>query len=140
MTTGRGLKVLVATRATQGARANDFTFVPDGELVAVTGGHDGETPDGACGCARSFTGLTCLKGTTTARVVRLPITRVEFARAYADFEKRRGFGIPAEQRAVIVRELLALAAAMPEGTVLERRGDLVQERVPVAPARPARRR
>ena len=48
------MKVLVATRNTQGQRGNDFCFVPEGEIVAFPAAEcTGEKIDGSCGCRRS---------------------------------------------------------------------------------------
>ena len=59
------MKVLVATRRTQGQRPDDFCFTLDGELVSlpvvVCKARD-------CGCERSMGGTATKRGTTTFTV------------------------------------------------------------------------
>lgn len=59
------IKVFVATNATQGQRSDDFTFVPEGELLT----HSFECNNPDCGCTRSLSGVDCLKATTTMKVI-----------------------------------------------------------------------
>ncbi|MBI4473737.1 MAG: hypothetical protein HY646_13805 [Acidobacteria bacterium] len=79
------IKGLVSTKLTQGQRANDFSFVPEGELVFAGFKCTGERPDDRCGCARSLCGAISQKATTTFVV--------------AEFE-----------REVLVAEMLAMKA------------------------------
>ena len=51
------MKMLVATKETQGKRRNDFCWATEGELVRFAFQCDGEAVDGRCGCRRSFCGL-----------------------------------------------------------------------------------
>lgn len=122
------LKVLVSTRETQGQRANDFCFVDEDEVVVTGPVCGGETPDGGCGCARSFEGIRESTGTTTFKVAFRPTTRDALINALAD-RKRRG-GLPASREwcAEIVDDMLRIAAAFPAETILERRGDDIQPR------------
>lgn len=77
------MKILVSTAETQNDRPRDFTWVPEGELVARYGiVCDSERPDGGgCGCGRSFAGLTTHKGTTSAMVVERDMTETEWRAA-----------------------------------------------------------
>jgi len=64
------MKVLVATRQTQGSQLGDYSWTVEGELVTpVTveccSAH-------LCGCGRGFAGLGSDRVTTTAVVVELP--------------------------------------------------------------------
>jgi hypothetical protein len=68
------MKVLTATKETQGKRSNDFCWTEEGELVNYSFECDGETVDGSCGCKRSLAGLKTLKATTTVKVADLDIT------------------------------------------------------------------
>jgi hypothetical protein len=69
------MKVLVATRATQGTRGNDYHWAIEGELVRVgeVCRKDRNDPDGGCGCGRGFAGLNSHRATTTARVAEVPL-------------------------------------------------------------------
>lgn len=63
------MKYLVATRETQGERANDFFFCLEGEPVHFGVICDGDSgADSSCGCSRSMIGLSSRKATTTVRV------------------------------------------------------------------------
>ena len=68
------MRVLVATRATQGARSSDSDDCIDGELVWMIDAcpMSWRDPDGECGCGRSFSGMSSLGSTTTAMVRELP--------------------------------------------------------------------
>ncbi|OGV70911.1 MAG: hypothetical protein A2283_22065 [Lentisphaerae bacterium RIFOXYA12_FULL_48_11] len=59
------MKVLVATRRTQGRRDNDFNFCEEGELLIYGSECDAEAVDGHCGCRRALVGMTSGKATTT---------------------------------------------------------------------------
>lgn len=120
------MKLLVSTTSTQGQRANDFCFVPEGELVHWFGlvcgkDTDGQTgvpdPDGPCGCGRSFVGLESQKGTTTARVIEVP------QRDRAAVQRALALAL----RARMDDAALPLAA-FPVGTIVERRGEGLQAR------------
>lgn len=79
------MKCLISTRETQGQRANDFCWVPSGELVMVPITIcSGETADASCGCARSMVGTTTKSATTTVLVANLPITQDQMAKALKD--------------------------------------------------------
>ena len=69
------MKVLVATKKTQGQRPSDFCWTEEGEYVNFTGecDTDGDHLDGTCGCKRSMSGITSQKSTTTFMVADHPI-------------------------------------------------------------------
>ena len=78
------MKLLTATRRTQGDRDNDFTFCVEGELVMITTfvcETDRRDPDGGCGCGRAFVGLNSGKATTTALVTDRDFTPEDAAEA-----------------------------------------------------------
>lgn len=75
------MRVVVATRESQGARTDDFDWCLDGELVWVAEpcGRDRQGDRHSCGCGRAFAGMASHRSTTTAVVRNLPqLTRVEF--------------------------------------------------------------
>ncbi len=74
------MKVLVATKCTQGDRANDFYRTLHGELLCFGMGELPNDPvqvcrheilDGDCGCKRSMIGVETRKATTTFRVAEI---------------------------------------------------------------------
>jgi hypothetical protein len=127
------MKVLIATRRTQGARKNDFCHSQDGELVAfpiVECG--GEKPDGPCGCARAMSGLDSLKSTTTIEVAERDLSRSEYEAAIMASYRKGGWVKDGATWDDVLREtagdLLRLAADFPVGAVLERRGARIGQR------------
>lgn len=129
------LAVLVAATRTQGKRPSDFLACSPGELVDLSSSCDRDRgdPDGGCGCLRSFTGLTSRRATTTAEVVEREMTVADYVATHhaslldmglPDDETSRGW---AEEAA---HDMARIAAAFPVGTVVERRGEEVQERQP----------
>jgi len=122
------MKVLVSTTETQGQRANDFCYVPEGELVKLTIPCDGEAVDGPCGCKRSMTGLDCQRGTTTVKVVARDLTEAQYEALLAKSDRAAGWLMA--ELPTGAAQLLRLAAAYAVGTVLEIRGLIVQNRLP----------
>ena len=119
------MRVLVATTATQGARATDFAYCIEGELVwlhPVCRASELD-PYGACGCGRSFSGLSSSRHTTTALVRDIPgLTRQEYVDASAAGLELMGWCPDCSDllSAEFVDWLLAAAGTLPEGTVVER--------------------
>lgn len=74
------IKALISTGETQGDQPGDYTWVPEGELVARYGMVcDSEQPDGTgCGCGRGFAGFDTHRATTTAKVVEVDMTEIEW--------------------------------------------------------------
>ena len=139
----RVLKVLVSTSETQGDMAGDFTWVPDGELVARYGiVCQDERPDGGgCGCGRAFAGLTTHKATTSAMVIEVDMTETTWRAAVHTtlFDTGWATHMASDELADVID---AMAAAdlhaledLPAGTVVGRRawndarGDVVDEMV-----------
>ena len=69
------MKILIATKATQGKRSNDFSFAITGEPVMFPSMEcDGEAVEGHCGCRRAMAGLESGRATTTVKVVERDLT------------------------------------------------------------------
>lgn len=121
------MKVLVATRETQGQRSNDFTFCNDGELVIIDGpcDRDAGNPDGFCGCARSFSGIDSHRATTTAKVVDIDLSEDDYFYALWTSHEERGWSIDDPEDVADVEDLaawlLCLADSFPTGAIVERR-------------------
>jgi len=128
------MKVLVATRETNGRVPGDYCWTVDDELVRLP---LGECDDVACGCNRGFAGVTSHRATTTAMVVERPeVTPALLAEILRDDAIASGFpdDFP-ELEAVLRSELAALeiiCRQWTEGAVIERRGDLVRLRAWIA--------
>lgn len=129
------MKVLKATTRGQGKRSSDFCHALPGELVMFTFECDGEKVDGACGCRRSMGGVGSHKGTTTFEVVDEPgFTRamlVETVRASLGASGWLAGGDRAENDKWIggmADDLVRCAEAFPHGSLLERRGKVMQVR------------
>jgi hypothetical protein len=123
------MKVLVATRRSQGARALDFDDCVDGELLWITTPCGrGLAPDGSfCSCSLTFVGVASFRMTTTAVVADLEaLTPERYEEALADaLEGVRGLDGHVAETAI---DLARIAAALPTGTVLERYNSWVQPR------------
>lgn len=137
------LAVLVATDRTQRDRANDFIACSPGELVDITSSCDRDrgNPDGGCGCCRAFTGLDSRKATTTAEVVQRPMSFADYVAAHHASLTRAGLPDDDTVRSwadEAARDMARIAAAFPVGTVVERRGDQIVERLHVTAATTAR--
>ena len=124
------MKVLVATRRSQGERELDVDDCVEGELVWITTPCGrGLAPDHAyCSCSITFVGAASFGMTTTALVADLEaLTPARYEEALSDaVEGVRGLdGHGAEAAADLAR----LAAELPTGTVVERFNSWVQPRV-----------
>ena len=124
------MKALVATRATQGQRENDFNFCVEGELVTVglvcaTDRHD---PDGGCGCGRAFAGLNSHRATTTATVKEVELSADDYIEALRSSLAEQGW--PTADVGELAAWLAQLVGEWPVGTVVERRLDDIQVREP----------
>jgi hypothetical protein len=117
------MRILVATRETQGWRSDDYNFCIEGELVWIQQpcGRDLRDPDGPCGCGRGFAGAASHRATSTAMVVASDMTRQELVLAFKTSLADGGW--PAEWAEDVTKENLAIAARWPAGTVVERRLD-----------------
>ncbi|MCV7280032.1 hypothetical protein H7J88_10265 [Mycolicibacterium flavescens] len=122
------MKILVATKLTQGARSSDYNYCVPGELVWVQEPCDRgrRNPDGGCGCGRGFAGVASHRATTTAEVVEVDFTRAEMIVAMRTSLADGGW--PQDWAAGVVDDNLAIASVFPAGTVIERRLEQFQAR------------
>ncbi len=123
------VKVMKSTNATQGDYPGDYSFVPEGELVAR---YDvvcaKEQPDGigGCGCGRGFGGLDTHTGTTTAVVADSDMSREQWREAMHKTLVDTGWGDEedADETAELLDELemidLDEIQQYPTGTLLRR--------------------
>lgn len=126
------MKILVATKKTQGQRKNDFSHAEEGEPVRFGFVCDGAKVDDRCGCKRAMIGMRSHKGTTTITVVEMDIDLA--AEITKSLTEAWGTAPEAADVARDVRELTRIAAAFPVGMVFEIRGAKMQERRVVAQA------
>jgi hypothetical protein len=120
------MKLIVATKETQGQCKDDFCFADEGEIVVVS---DCDNLHGSCGCDRSMVGVRSTGGTTTMLVVEADITREQYIEqlrtANGDYA---GCDLSDAFFAAQADVLLELAAEFPVGTVIERKGDDFEQR------------
>ena len=119
------MKVIVATRESQGARPSDFNDCVDGELVWMLDPcpESRRRPYGPCGCGRSFQGMNSHGSTTTGIVREFPgLTPEDYADALrASFDAQdwceccRTQGVDTH-----VAQLAYIASRFAEGAVVER--------------------
>lgn len=129
------IKVFVATKETQGQRANDFCFVPEGEVVTFPSSVcTNQKADDSCGCARSLTGTKTHKATTTAKVALLQGGKPQLLLTLREFLHSAGWAeymTPEEQRVSIeedARELIRVASMFAVGDVVEYRDGVMTQR------------
>lgn len=120
------MRIITATRAMQGKRANDFCWADEGEPVIFGTECDGEAIDGPCGCRRSMSGMQTHKGTTTLMVRDLDITKTEMLNRAEEYIKNAWGDLADEDTVKAMRDemkgLLELATKFKVNTVLEKRG------------------
>ena len=125
------MKLLTATRETQGEREGDFCFAIEGELVLLgfVCATDEADPDGGCGCGRAFSGMSSMRATTTALVRDLDVSLDDVRLAVEGYYVSAGTGPDViggpEFREVVSATLedLAQIAHLPVGAVVGRRLD-----------------
>ena len=128
------MNIFVATKVGQGMRKNDFSYVPEGELVRFGTKCDGGTVDDHCGCSRSMVGVRNHKATTTVLVVDKDITREQYLDAIRKSFKSAGYARVMSAKALddAVKEdgehLLGIAAKLAPGFVYEIRGNRIGAR------------
>ena len=132
------MKVLVATAETQGARPSDLDNCVDGELVWMIDACPASrrNPYGPCCCGRSFSGMSSDEYTTTAAVREIAgLTLADYTDALRACFDAKGWCSCCTARPLddMVRELVALAAAWPDGAVVERRVDWLTVRRGLVP-------
>ena len=120
------MKIIVATKETQGQRGDDFNFADEGEIVLVA---DCDHLHEGCGCERSMVGVHSGKGTTTMMVVEADMTREQFVEQIRAANKDYAeLGLSDEIAAAEADALLKLAAEFPTGVVIERDGEDFNQR------------
>lgn len=116
------MKVLIATTTSQGARENDYHWCVDGELVwiSMVCWRDQQDPDGGCGCGRGFAGMSSHRATTTAVVKDISgFNQSDLVAALRASLAEQGW--PTDDVVERAASLANIAAAFPEGAVVERR-------------------
>ncbi len=123
------MKILVATKESQGKRAGDFHFAREGEIVVLGDRHDDEAVDDECGCQRSLVGLKSDKGTTTFRIVETNDDKAAFLNKLRRARRElMELGVSEENIEGEADFLLEVAARFPVGSIVEMRGDAFQAR------------
>lgn len=125
------MKILVATGLTQGARADDFNFAVEGEIVGRDDAHtsDEERPEAECGCQRSLVGVESGSSTTTFQVIEAGYTAEEFEGVIREARREHiESGTSDENIRAEIALLLEIASRFPAGAVVERRGDVFEQR------------
>lgn len=122
------MKLLVSTTKTQGHRANDFCWLPEGEIVYEGFKCGSGYADDECGCRRSLAGVTTHKASTTFIVADLPFTPAKLRALVKRSLKEAGWG---EGRALVtyqIETMLEWAQPFTPGTVVEYRDGVIQAR------------
>ena len=120
------MKIIVATKETQGQRADDFNFTDEGEIVMVS---DCDHLHKGCDCERSMIGVRTGKGTTTMMVIEADMTRQQFIEQIRAANKDYAeLGLSDEIFAAEADALLKLAAEFSAGAVIERDGEDFHQR------------
>lgn len=127
------MKLLVATKKTQGQRSNDFCWCNEGELVRFGFACDGEDVDGPCGCRRSMAGMASKKATTTMEIKDVPITELEFTHLLAKAYVASGFTMLIDNVEEDAADLVKVAAHFEVGDIIEYRGEYFQARTSPEP-------
>jgi hypothetical protein len=128
------MKVFVSTKVGQGMRENDFSFVPEGELVMFGSRCDGGSVDDECGCSRSLVGMSSLKATTTFMVVEKDITKEQYLDSLRKSFTRSGWAKVMGKKGLddhikaMGGELLRMASGLKAGFVYEIRGNRILAR------------
>jgi hypothetical protein len=136
------MKVLTATKQTQGWRGNDFCWTVEGELVVFPPIECGRgSIDDGCGCRRSMAGLVSRRATTTIRVAaREELDPNTYFALISDGLRDQGYVTEElmtnpnvnEWLRDITDELVCIADAFAVTTILERRGDFINVRQGIA--------
>ena len=140
-----GIKVLVATKETQGRRGNDFCHAKEGDLVRYGSECDGEGVDGKCGCRRALVGLHG-GATTTMLVVERDMTLDQFRgeiRAGLTRDGWLSFGTDEDHAKFVADEtadILKIADLFKVGSIVEKRGDTFRHRPINGDAKPKPKR
>jgi len=131
------MRLLTATREHQGERDGDFCHAIEGELVLLgfVCATDEADPEGGCGCGRAFSGMSSMRGTTTAVVRDLDMTYEDLRTAVEAHLVAAGTGpdvLGANEFTDLLEETVDdcvhFARWWPLGTVVGRRLDHVHRR------------
>lgn len=124
------MKVLAATRRTQGAQADDFDHTIDGELVYINTVCEEACLDlDDCGCRRAFIGMVSAKATTTAEVRELDVSLDDFRAMLLDSLESAGWrGVSPERLTTMTYNLTATIGHLPAGAVVGRSFDRIEVR------------
>jgi hypothetical protein len=127
------MKILVATKASQGTRKSDFNWTDEGELVEMpcvcSRGCASNPDDDSCGCGRSFGGLLSFKATTTAKVIETDMSRDEYIAAHALSECKAGWEPSPATVAHWASVMLNAAKRFKPGDIVENRGGQIKLRM-----------
>lgn len=124
------MKILVATKETQGQRENDFFWTKENEVLMDSFECERDkTPDGSCGCKRSLVGVETKKGTTTFRVAESVLMKTEvielFMKSFEEAFPSVNLSQEAEDSA---NYILEIAEKFEVEEILEKRGRKIQKR------------
>lgn len=128
------MKILVATKETQGQRKNDFCHANESEVVTFTSECDGESVDGGCGCRRSMGGTVSHKATTTMKLIESNMSKEDFKAVIRKSLETAGWlGLTSKAKADAwvtkdANELLRVASYFQVGDIIEKRGNKFQVR------------
>ena len=112
-------------------RPNDFQHAVEGELVWIDEPCATDRRDlvGGCDCGRAFARLSSHRATTIAQVRDPLLSRDDVMAALVGYFESAGYGIiPPRELEPELAALLRFAAALDEGTIVERRLDIVRPR------------
>jgi hypothetical protein len=121
------MRVLVATRESQGTRPDDVHWCTEGELVWLPDPCPDGRRRGTCDCVRTFAGVASHRRTTTAMVRDLDGLTVEACLDMIRYSLKQQ-GLPDHWVQDAVDRMLLLAEATAVGVVLERKLDVVAPR------------
>ncbi|SDD55871.1 DUF7715 family protein [Actinokineospora iranica] len=124
--------VLAATTRTQGTRDTDFITCSPPELVDITAACAHPPADqSTCWHCRAFTGLDTRRATTTAEVVELDMSVDDYVTVHLTSLLRAGLPDTPKVRQwarEAALEMLRIAAVFPVGAVVDRDGDVIEQR------------
>jgi hypothetical protein len=123
------MRVLVATKESQGTYPGDFSWTVEGELVRFPLAECDCSCSDRCGCKRSFAGFSSHRATTTAIVAERPdLDQESYWQLYLD--DTRASGLPnvddPEIHELLVEDFGAMrtvTATFPVGAVVGRSAD-----------------
>jgi hypothetical protein len=121
------MRVLVATRQSQGARSDDIDWCIEGELVWLPEPCPDGRRRGTCDCVRTFAGVASHRRTTTAVVRDVDGLTMSACIDMIRYSLKQQ-GLPDTWVEDAVDRMVQLAGASAVGVVLERKLDVVAPR------------